>query len=262
MKFDLDGCKICQGFGENPATYAPLKGHPAIDAQGGYGSLIHSPVDMFIYKVLTVARPSNDGSGFTGVFGIIDDGIECYELLIGHCDPSASEGQYVKKGDAIGTEANHGRVYEGGIPITLAMQVAGDKRGSHRHIQKRAIFKSASISQPALSEHSDLAGTYRDVDGFYYPIFDYENGYHGCIDPTGSVFKRDLTLGAEGYDVYVLQRILLKLGFAKGFGSPTGFFGSLTRAALGRYQAAAQIEPQLGYFGPKSREFIQKTFSV
>lgn len=30
----------------------------------------------------------------------------------------------------------------------------------------------------------DGYGPYRDKDGFYYEIFDYENGLNGCIDPT------------------------------------------------------------------------------
>jgi hypothetical protein len=57
----------------------------------------------------------------------------------------------VAKGEVIGTEANHGPVYEGNMPITLAMQAVGDKRGAHRYYQKRPLTKISRPMDAALS---------------------------------------------------------------------------------------------------------------
>jgi hypothetical protein len=73
-----------------------------------------------------------------------------------------------------------------------------------------------------------------------------------------NVFPRDLTLGARGDDVALLQLTLVNLASgpkAKELeaAGATGYFGPLTQAALAEYQAAAGIAPAVGYFGPKTR---------
>jgi hypothetical protein len=258
MDINKDSCTFNQGFGVNPAVYAPLHGHTGIDLACGFGTPIHSPVDMYAYKVLTKESPAHDGSGFTGVFGIVDDGIESYEYLIGHCDPSVQQGAHVKQGDIIGTEANHGLVFQNGVQITLAMQAAGDRRGAHRHNQKRPVWK-VPRTRPGyeyLDCYSDEAAgsIYRDAQGMYYEVWDYDDGFHGCIDPTKSVFERNLTVGMSGYDVYVLQRILVKEGC--GTFAPTGYFGNLTLAAMTKLQDKWHIQPDAGFFGPLTRAAV------
>src|SRR5215211_1427280 len=103
-------CAEGQGFAENSnGSYiaAGLKGHTGVDVGCGFGTAITAPCDGYAYKVLTKNNPANDGSGFTGVFMLVDDGVECFEWLVGHCDPRVSVGAYIKAGDVIGTEANH-----------------------------------------------------------------------------------------------------------------------------------------------------------
>ena len=81
--------------------------------------------------------------------------------------------------------------------------------------------------------------------------------------PSSTAFTRDLEVGATGDDVLALQAFLNANGFAiaeSGPGSPgneTSTFGGLTRAALAKFQAANGITPAVGYFGPKTRVFIQ-----
>lgn len=76
-------------------------------------------------------------------------------------------------------------------------------------------------------------------------------------------FSRDLELGMTGEDVRQLQMALNARGFtvaASGAGAPgseTTFFGRATRAALARFQAAHEISPAVGYFGPKTRAALQ-----
>lgn len=75
-------------------------------------------------------------------------------------------------------------------------------------------------------------------------------------------FTRDLTMGSKGDDVKALQQFLNSKGYAvasTGVGSAgneSTYFGSLTQAALAKYQAATGITPPAGYFGPKTRAYV------
>lgn len=252
-------CTYQQGFGQNSnnSYHANgLLGHTGIDVKCGFGAPITAQFSGLAYKVLTKENPANDGSGFTGVFQIVDNGIECFEWLVGHCNPLVAEGKYVTKGETIASEANHGTVYSDGIRITLAMQQAGDTRGNHRHDQKRLVrpVTQTRLGYHYLTEHSDGpgGGFYRSLDGFYYEIFNYDAGYHGCIDPMKPTFTRTLTIGSSGYDVFVLQRILRKYGFLSA--EPTGYFGLQTLAAMMAWQRSKGLTPA-PFFGPQSRGF-------
>ncbi len=68
---------------------------------------------------------------------------------------------------------------------------------------------------------------------------------------TGYTFTRDLTVGSTGADVTALQNALISKGYLKA--SATGYFGSLTQAAVSAWQTAAGVTPTAGYFGAKSR---------
>lgn len=262
QKYAIPGvCSKTQGFGDNfNSSYAEygLKGHPAIDDVCGYGSTVYNPVDQHIYKVLTKDRPAADGSGLTGVFGIVDNGVECYELLRGHMNPTVYEGQFLRRGEVVGTEANNGRVWSGGMEITLAMQKAGDKRGSHRHDQKRPV-RPVAVTRPSkkyLTAHAwDWpAGEFFRKDGFYYEIWDFENGYAGCVDPLAPVFFRNLKIGMSGYDIWCLQRLLVRDGF--GSFEPTGYFGFATLAAVIHFQLKNKIYPSWGFVYEKTRSVL------
>lgn len=83
-------------------------------------------------------------------------------------------------------------------------------------------------------------------------------------------FNRNLSLGNVGDDVRVLQQFLNQNGFIlaeTGPGSPgseTNYFGSLTEAALARYQQAYAdyilaplgLTEGTGFFGPSTRNYI------
>jgi len=91
------------------------------------------------------------------------------------------------------------------------------------------------------------------------------------VSPTSS-FARNLQMGIQGADVKDLQRFLNAQGFlvaTDGAGSPgqeTDYFGSLTEAALIRFQEAnaAQILAPLGldkgtgFFGSSTRAYINR----
>lgn len=248
-------CAIGQGFGGNAtATYRAggLLGHTGVDHSCGFGSPIHSCFETeYVYKVLDKKNPANDGSGFTGVFTIIDNGIEVFEFLYGHCNPSVTVGQILTKGTVLGTEANNGEVYSGGVRITLDMQKAGDRRGTHRHDQKR-ILRKDKVMVPNVSYLTDRNGVFQK-DGFYYAIPYINNGYAGCVNWLLPLFNRTLTLGMSGYDVKCLQNFLKARGYLN-IEETTEFYGRKTMAAVSAFQKAHGISPLLGVFGPKTRE--------
>jgi len=76
-------------------------------------------------------------------------------------------------------------------------------------------------------------------------------------------FTRTLTIGSSGNDVKSLQQFLNAQGFtvstsgAGAKGSESTTFGSKTKAALAKFQAANKITPSVGYFGAITRAFIE-----
>lgn len=70
-------------------------------------------------------------------------------------------------------------------------------------------------------------------------------------------FTAEFGIGASGNTVTELQKILIAEGFLK-IDAPTGYFGTLTYAALKAYQTAHGITPATGYVGPKTLAELNK----
>jgi len=68
-------------------------------------------------------------------------------------------------------------------------------------------------------------------------------------------FTSDLTVGSTGSAVTALQTFLIGQGDLV-LATPTQYFGPMTQKALGKFQAAHGITPSVGYFGPKTRAFV------
>lgn len=81
----------------------------------------------------------------------------------------------------------------------------------------------------------------------------------GAAPASACNFTNSLTIGSRGSDVKCLQQYLNSAGHkvaASGPGAPgseTDYFGSLTQAAVAKWQAANGVAPAVGYFGPISR---------
>jgi peptidoglycan hydrolase-like protein with peptidoglycan-binding domain len=71
---------------------------------------------------------------------------------------------------------------------------------------------------------------------------------HSIVTPTGSssVFTRTLRKGQSGADVKTLQTWLSDVGYAV---PATGYFGSMTKAAVMRFQTAMSLSPVTGVVG-------------
>lgn len=78
--------------------------------------------------------------------------------------------------------------------------------------------------------------------------------------PSSFAFKRDLQVGSKGTDVVELQKFLKEKGFFNR--EPTDYFGSITKTALINYQKSVKISPASGYFGPKTREYINSVMGT
>lgn len=244
-------CTLTQWFGANfNKSYKGmgLNGHPAIDEKCGYGSEVKPYVGGVVSSVFTPQQPASNG--YTAVYIICDTELETAEHVIGHLsEVHVSIGQEVTKDTVIGKEGNKGLVFVGDTQITPEMQAAGDTRGSHRHVQWRPVIRQKDTSQGRFVLNKN--GYFRDKDGYAFKIYDWDNGFNGCVDITAPLWTRDLSWGSSGYDVYLLQKALRKEGYADF--EPTGYFGSKTVLAVGRMQSARKLSPALGYFGPKSR---------
>ena len=235
-----------------------LKGHGGWDWCCGYSSPIHSDYDFTVYKTFSKEYPGTDG--FTGIFGIYDDGIQCFEWCVGHCSKvNVQVGSKVTTGDVIGEEGNFGIVYSGNQRITFQMAVNGDERGSHRHYQLRPVRKVKKTSWGGQYLYT-VNGIHLDDSNNYYEIFNYNNGYNGCVDFLKPLFNRNLTVGMSGYDVWVLQRVFAKEGLFTV--EPTGYFGPITLLAAQKFQKKHGIAPTLGYVGPITRTFLNTNYVV
>jgi hypothetical protein len=87
---------------------------------------------------------------------------------------------------------------------------------------------------------------------FFGAAFLYISAAAGSVHGQSTSFTANLGFGVQGNDVTALQQFLIAGGFLN-IAAPTGYFGSLTRTALGAWQASVGIAPATGFFGPASR---------
>lgn len=139
--------------------------------------------------------------------------------------------------------------------LTMPVGVAKGTFGALTRAALRAYQRSASISAtgyvgPKTLAAINAAGTAAPASTPTIPTV------------TTAAFTRDLKVGMTGDDVKALQVYLNAKGYTvaqSGPGSPgneTTRFGSATRAALIKLQAAQGISPAAGYFGAKTRAYV------
>jgi hypothetical protein len=80
-------------------------------------------------------------------------------------------------------------------------------------------------------------------------------GTTNSVGATNYNFTSDLTVGSTGSAVTALQTFLIGQGDLV-LATPTQYFGSMTQKALAKFQAAHNITPSVGYFGPKTRAYV------
>ena len=99
---------------------------------------------------------------------------------------------------------------------------------------------------------NEIAGEYPDRTVVFTTQVSSE-GAAPATTLTAGAFPRTLSAGATGADVSALQTALEQKGFlTMPAGLATGYFGTLTTAAVSAYQASVAL-PAVGIFGPLTR---------
>ena len=240
-----------QHFGKSNPIYSgqKMQGHNGIDLVTAHGTPVYAAHDGRAYYQI-------DNGGGHGVVLITDKeyddekGGQCYyKTIYWHLVDPIKEPSYkspiqdfpwgkdVKTGDVIGYADN-----------------TGISTGDHLH------FGLKPVALVGESQNS------------YYNL-EQNNGYFGAIDPDpfffdyvpkAPQFTRDLPFGVVHPDVKRLQKYLNSKGFtvartgAGSVGKETEFFGVLTKVALSQFQKTNGITPAVGYFGPITRDYINK----
>lgn len=72
----------------------------------------------------------------------------------------------------------------------------------------------------------------------------------------------NLTIGSTGRGVVALQGLMTELGYLNvPAGVPFGYYGSLTKNAVSKYQASQYVTPTVGYYGPLTKVAMFTDFS-
>jgi hypothetical protein len=109
--------------------------------------------------------------------------------------------------------------------------------------------------------NADTASTQAQIQALLAQIAQLQAQMGTSSTTTGTTtsaysFATDLTVGSKGADVTALQQLLISKGDLTVVSAPTGYFGAATQAALAKFQTANGITPAAGYFGPKTRAFV------
>lgn len=73
---------------------------------------------------------------------------------------------------------------------------------------------------------------------------------------------QDLSTGSTGQGVVVLQGLMTELGYLNvPAGIPFGYYGSMTRDAVVRYQSSQSVSPNSGMFGGLTKVAMYNNFS-
>jgi len=124
-----------------------------------------------------------------------------------------------------------------------------------------AVWLSGATMLIPVAQAATIAELQAQINALLAQIQLLQTQLSAAQGTTSTSFTRDLTLGSKGDDVTALQNLLISANKGSAAAAlaavgATGYFGNLTKAALGEYQAAVGISPTAGYFGPKTRAYV------
>jgi peptidoglycan hydrolase-like protein with peptidoglycan-binding domain len=84
---------------------------------------------------------------------------------------------------------------------------------------------------------------------------------HAAVYPN-ILADQDLTTGSSGQGVVVLQGLLSEFGYLTIPNNVSfGYYGSLTKDAVARYQASLNVTPAVGYYGSVTKQAMRSDFA-
>lgn len=137
----------------------------------------------------------------------------------------------------------------------------------YTHVTEQAVqkfqkaYNIVSSGTPATTGYGAVGPRTRNIINMIIAL-KYKPTQTKLNSNSSFAFTRSLTYGSRGNDVLELQKFLNTHGFtvaatgAGSLGNETTFFGTATRKAVARFQAAYHITPAAGYFGPITRAKI------
>lgn len=240
-----------QGFAANAnPLYAGqgLKGHTSEDWGLSWGAPGYCLAkDSYCYSVMN--KDNVDPMKYRAVFTLVpgDNGYsDLSEVSYGHCsDIFAEPGKTYQPDDVLYNAGNTGDVYGGNTYITREMKLAGSRAGTHLHGPQVRPVKRVKKLAKGKNYLTDANGKLK-LDGYYFEVINYDNGYNGCINPVpfynGLIAgitqeaPMKLELGEEGPHVNKFQEILKKLGFFPARTKTTQYYGPITAAAYEKFK--------------------------
>lgn len=209
-----------QKFGANAVSYATVSetiGHPGDDFTQAWGTPIPNVIEgAVVSSVLSKDNP--DLMAFRAINTLYEDSSGCYEIQYGHCsDIFVKVGDVLKLGQIVANIGNTGTVF-GGSPlkeITLLEKQSGSHAGSHLHFQVRLLKKIPTTSVTGANKCLNDGHGLLSINGFSYDIVNYDNGFHGCVDPQwfigppiGDVIKEEVKVLSSQRDPSVRQKLI------------------------------------------------------
>ncbi len=174
-------CKLkrkTQGFGGDPKIYAPLLGHPADDWAFEWDEAIPFIGEKnYVYSKLN--EGSKDPERYTGTCTIVENGDDVDEIIYGHPHQMPVEiGRTYEVGETAARAGNKGMTFYNGRRVSLEEKLSGSHLGTHLHLQRRPLVKVTKTTKG--KKYIETAKGKLKLNGFFYEIKDYDNGFNGC----------------------------------------------------------------------------------
>lgn len=163
-----------------------------------------------------------------------------------------------------------GTVWFAGTDESQALEVAidtldGQFRTFYGHLSSYSVTPGQQVKQGEQIGLSGNSGKYTTGAHLHFGIHHIRNfsdvspynGWNGACDPEPyfNGLTRNLFLGCQGEDVWVLQDFLKRNGFLL-INNLTNYFGYATLKAVIAFQKANGLNPSVGFCGEKTRGII------
>jgi surface protein len=147
-------------------------------------------------------------------------------------------------------------ITDGGLYVAPS---SGGSSGTRTGGRSSGGGSSDTVATETLSEREELLARIMELQQLIMQL----QSQAGAIVTPGSAtasctFTRDLTTGSNGEDVTCLQTYLMSTGDYTYADGATGYFGSVTKAAVQSWQTKNGVFPAAGYFGPISQRAVKQ----